>query len=239
MTVHLKLTVSYAGFLVAAGVPLLGATVVGPNGTTSFVPDRSDLLQSFTPAAIAVLLVLLLLGLAGRSFLAGPMLAPLTRIGDAARLAAKGSLSHRIALDGPHDEMRELADVFDAMLERLEEHLAEQQRFAANASHEPRTPLAISQALLDVACADPERDVRALISRLHDVNTRHRTDRGAPLSASLSICHWSRKMLSRTCFPSPTGAGSHWISGGVRVCPRLTRVASATRDEPHAQCDRA
>jgi two-component system sensor histidine kinase VanS len=107
------------------------------------------------------------------------MLAPLTRITDATRVAATGSLSHRIELEGRQDEFRELADSFDAMLARLEAHVAEQQRFAAeqqrfaaNASHELRTPLAITQTLLDVARNDPNRDNGELVDRLHAVNTR-------------------------------------------------------------------
>ena len=100
------------------------------------------------------------------------MLAPLTRITDATRMAATGSLSHRIRLEGRRDEFRELADAFDAMLARLEAHVAEQQRFAANASHELRTPLAITQTLLDVARKDPNRDNGELVERLHAVNTR-------------------------------------------------------------------
>ena len=100
------------------------------------------------------------------------MLAPLTRITHATRIAATGSLSHRIRLEGRNDEFRELADAFDAMLARLEAHLAEQQRFAANASHELRTPLAVTQTLLDVARNDPNRDTGELIDRLHVVNTR-------------------------------------------------------------------
>ena len=79
------------------------------------------------------------------------MLAPLNRITDATRAAGSGSLSHRIELPGRRDEFRDLADAFDGMLARLEAHVAEQQRFAANASHELRTPLAITQTLLDVA----------------------------------------------------------------------------------------
>jgi two-component system sensor histidine kinase VanS len=100
------------------------------------------------------------------------MLAPLTRITDATRVAAKGSLSHRIQLEGRSDEFRELADAFDTMLARLEAHIAEQQRFAANASHELRTPLAITQTLLDVARNDPSRENGELVDRLHAVNTR-------------------------------------------------------------------
>jgi two-component system, OmpR family, sensor histidine kinase VanS len=87
-------------------------------------------------------------------------------------MAATGSLSHRIRLPGRRDEFRELADAFDTMLARLEAHIAEQQRFAANASHELRTPLAITQTLLDVARNDLNRDNGELVDRLHAVNTR-------------------------------------------------------------------
>jgi two-component system, OmpR family, sensor histidine kinase VanS len=111
-------------------------------------------------------------GLLGGWFLAGRMLAPLDRITDATRVAATGSLSHRIRLPGRRDEFRELADSFDAMLARLEAHVAEQQRFAANASHELRTPLAVTQTLLDVARKDLNRDNGELVDRLHAVNTR-------------------------------------------------------------------
>jgi two-component system sensor histidine kinase VanS len=100
------------------------------------------------------------------------MLAPLTRIADATRKAANGSLSHRIRLPGRRDEFRELADAFDTMLAQLEAHIAEQRRFAANASHELRTPLAITQTLLDVARNDPNRDTGELVDRLHLINTR-------------------------------------------------------------------
>jgi two-component system, OmpR family, sensor histidine kinase VanS len=75
-------------------------------------------------------------------------------------------------LEGRKDEFRELADAFDTMLARLEAHIAEQQRFAANASHELRTPLAITQTLLDVARNDPSRDAGELVDRLRFVNTR-------------------------------------------------------------------
>jgi len=129
-------------------------------------------LGAFGPAAAVVLAFLLVFGLLGGWLLAGRILTPLTRITDATRMAANGSLSHRIRLPGRKDEFRELADAFDAMLARLEAHIAEQQRFAANASHELRTPLAITQTLLDVARKDPNRDNGELVDRLHAVNTR-------------------------------------------------------------------
>ena len=134
--------------------------------------NDSFLLRAFAPAAAIVLAVLLVFGLLGGWLLAGRMLAPLTRITDATRIAASGSLSHRIQLPGRRDEFRELADAFDTMLTRLEAQVAEQQRFAANASHELRTPLAITQTLLDVARNDPNRDTDELIDRLRVVNTR-------------------------------------------------------------------
>jgi two-component system sensor histidine kinase VanS len=111
-------------------------------------------------------------GLLGGWILAGRMLAPLTRITDATRMAANGSLSHRIRLPGRSDEFRELADAFDTMLAQVEAHIAEQQRFTTNASHELRTPLAITQTLLDVARSDPNRDGGELDERLRAVNAR-------------------------------------------------------------------
>ena len=87
-------------------------------------------------------------------------------------MAATGSLSHRIQLEGREDEFRELADAFDTMLARLEAQVAEQRKFAANASHELRTPLAVTQTLLDVARNDPDGDSGELVERLSAVNTR-------------------------------------------------------------------
>ena len=186
LSVRLKLTLSYAGFLMVAGALLLGVVwvfllryvpersfLVGPDRSPGpFVPTRSDLLDAFAPKAAIMLAFLLVFSLLGGWLLAGRMLAPLTRITNATRIAANGSLSHRIQLEGRTDEFRELADAFDAMLERLEAHVAEQQRFAANASHELRTPLAVTQTLLDVARNDPNRDDGELVDRLHVVNSR-------------------------------------------------------------------
>jgi two-component system sensor histidine kinase VanS len=186
LSVRLKLTLSYAGFLMVAGALLLAAVwvfllryvpdqaILRRAGTAlpGVFPVRSNLLHVFAPRAAAVLAFLLVLGLGGGWILAGRMLAPLTRITDATRRTTTGSLSHRIRLEGRNDEFRELADAFDAMLARLDAHVAEQQRFAANASHELRTPLAITQTLLDVARNDQSRGNDELVDRLHAVNTR-------------------------------------------------------------------
>ncbi|WP_399933422.1 sensor histidine kinase [Streptomyces kanamyceticus] len=177
LSVRLKLTFSYAAFVMLAGVLLLAAGWVFLTRVTHvglvFEPRyRLPVLRAFAPIAAAVLGFLLVFGLLGGWLLAGRMLAPLTRITQATRMATSESLSHRIRLPGRQDEFRELADAFDAMLTRLETHVAEQRRFAANASHELRTPLAVSKTLLDVARSDPNSDTRALIDRLHAVNTR-------------------------------------------------------------------
>src|SRR2546425_7576273 len=184
LSVRLKLTLSYAGFLMLAGSVLLAAGYFSLSrgvhpGVIFMVRSHADLLRDFAPTAAIVMAFLLVFGLLGGWFLAGRVLAPLTRITDATRIAANGSLSHRIQLPGRRDEFRELADAFDTMLARLEAHVAEQQRFAAeqqrfaaNASHELRTPLAVTQTLLDVARHDPNHDNGELVDRLHAVNTR-------------------------------------------------------------------
>jgi two-component system sensor histidine kinase VanS len=192
LSVRLKLTLSYAGFLMLAGALLLAVVWVfllryvpvgplvipdlsGPGrmpGPAPHIPSRTDLERAFVPKAAAMSMFLLVFGLVGGWLLAGQMLSPLTRITEATRMVANGSLSHRIRLPGRSDEFRELADAFDAMLAQLEAHAAEQQRFAANASHELRTPLAITQTLLDVARNDPHRDTGELVALLHAVNTR-------------------------------------------------------------------
>ncbi|MEU6608391.1 HAMP domain-containing sensor histidine kinase [Streptomyces shenzhenensis] len=180
LSARLKLTLSYAGFLAVAGALLLTVVWVfllryvpdTPKGLLGISPNRYLLVHTFAPAAAVAMGFLLVFGLVGGWVLAGRMLAPLTQITAAAGTAGNGSLSHRIRMAGRRDEFRELADAFDTMLEQLESHVAEQQRFAANASHELRTPLAISRTLLDVARKDPTRDQDELFERLQTVNTR-------------------------------------------------------------------
>ncbi|MYW64373.1 HAMP domain-containing protein [Streptomyces sp. SID8379] len=181
LSVRLKLTLSYAGFLmlagalliVAVGVFLLRSGWLSTNESGAVRENPGTLfLRAFAPTAAAAMVFLLVFGLLGGWILAGRMLAPLDHITQATRTAAAGSLSHRIRLPGRKDEFRELADAFDMMFAQLEAHVAEQQRFAANASHELRTPLAISKTLIDVARADPHHDTGELIDRLHTINTR-------------------------------------------------------------------
>ncbi|GAA2148502.1 sensor histidine kinase [Glycomyces algeriensis] len=194
LSARLKLTISYAALLLLAGAMLLAVVWVfllryvppeavslgGPcePGTGGrcppnyFIPGRLDLWRAFAPKAAVMMGLLLVLGLGGGWFLAGRMLAPLNQIAGATRIAAKGSLAHRIRMPGPRDEFRELADAFDSMLEQIEAHVGEHQRFAANASHELRTPLATMQTLLEVAQRDPAGCTPELVDRLHFVNAR-------------------------------------------------------------------
>jgi len=87
---------------------------------------------------------------------AGRALRPVHRITAAARAASENNLSARVSPSGPHDELRELGETFDAMLDRLQTAFEGQQRFIANASHELRTPLAVMRATIDVVLSNPE-----------------------------------------------------------------------------------
>ena len=104
---------------------------------------------------------------------AGRIIRPLAAINAAATRAATGALDHRVGLDGPRDEIRDLSQTFDRMLASLERSFATHRRFAVNASHELRTPLATTQTMIDVTLADPDagaEELRALAARVREVN---------------------------------------------------------------------
>jgi signal transduction histidine kinase len=128
-------------------------------------------------ATLAHLLTYSLLSLAGVTLLAavagwivaGRILRPVHRLTAAARAASEQNLSQRIALQGPRDDLRELADTFDAMLERLDRAFTGQRQFIANASHELRTPLTVMRTTMDVVMAKPEPTRDELVSMAADV----------------------------------------------------------------------
>ncbi|WP_413759142.1 sensor histidine kinase [Streptomyces sp. MMBL 11-3] len=93
---------------------------------------------------------------------AGRVLAPLRDMAEAARRISADDLHRRLAVSGPDDELKGLADTFDDLLARLEGAFEAQRRFVANASHELRTPLTLQQAVVDVALADPDADAASL-----------------------------------------------------------------------------
>jgi signal transduction histidine kinase len=123
------------------------------------------------------LLTYSLLGLAGVTLLAvaagwvvaGRILRPVHRLTAAARAASEQNLSQRIALQGPRDELRELADTFDTMLERLDRAFTSQRQFIANASHELRTPLTVMRTAIDVVLAKPQPTREELVSMAAEV----------------------------------------------------------------------
>jgi two-component system sensor histidine kinase VanS len=137
----------------------------------SVARNTHGLHEGLIQSAIA-LAILTVISLALGWLVAGRVLRPLRTITATTRQISEHNLNERLALSGPRDELKDLADTVDGLLARLEAHVAEQQRFAANASHELRTPLAITKTLLDVARKEPGRAGNNLVDRLHEVNTR-------------------------------------------------------------------
>lgn len=147
-----------------------GATVVEllDNAYRQATDDALDHIRGQARTAL-----LILAGLAGGAgwFLSGRLLAPIRRITATARTISDSNLEARLALDGPDDELRELADAFDAMLGRLDRAFRAQQAFAARASHELRTPLTLIRAELDVTLDDPDPTRDDLASMATEIRT--------------------------------------------------------------------
>lgn len=165
MTVRARLTALYAALFLATGAVLLGVSYW-------LVADlfAGALPSDATRQALAELRTQYALALAGATLVsvalgwlvAGRVLAPLSRVTAAAKRVSEDRLGERIALEGPHDELRELADTFDGMLDRLSAAFAAQRRFVANASHELRTPLTVIRTEVEVALADEQASVEEL-----------------------------------------------------------------------------
>ena len=150
---------------------------MNPDSGEGEVYLRVTLMSEFLDKMLAISMgALVLLALASSAVgwvVAGRMLAPLSTMNEAAKRAASGDLSQRLALKGPRDEIRDLADTYDHMLDSLETSLGTYRRFAANASHELRTPLATAQTMIDVTLADPDasaQQLRSLAQRLRETN---------------------------------------------------------------------
>jgi signal transduction histidine kinase len=127
---------------------------------------------------------------------AGRVLRPVQAITAAARRASEHNLGERLALDGPRDELKELADTFDGMLDRLDAAFASQRRFVANASHELRTPLTVMRTAIDVTLAKPNRDREQLAAMAIEV--RHAVDRAEELiDALLTLARSDRGVIGR------------------------------------------
>jgi signal transduction histidine kinase len=154
--------------------------------------QRDSTLDQLLQYSLATLAMVTLLAAAAGWIVAGRVLRPVHRITAAARTASEDQLTTRVALTGPRDELRELADTFDAMLDRLQRAFEGQRRFIANAGHELRTPLTVMRTAVDVVLAKPEptrdellamgRDVRVAVGQaqalIEALLTLARTDRG-------------------------------------------------------------
>jgi signal transduction histidine kinase len=131
--------------------------------------QRSTTLRHLVIYWLSALAVLTVLSALLGWWLAGRALRPVAAITTAARRAASGDLSGRLALTGPNDELRRLADTFDQMLERLQATFETQRQFIANASHELRTPLAVIRTAIDVTLAKPARGPAEIESMTSDI----------------------------------------------------------------------
>ena len=157
-------------------------------------------------------------------FISGRALRPVRSITDTARRASELELGERIALSGPDDELKELADTFDLMLERLDAAFASQRRFVANAAHELRTPLTAMRTAIEVTLAKPDRtEQRRRWSRVHARSTGRRTSR--PCSRSRSATAVRRAQDSSTS-PSSRGRTRRGRTGA-------RRAPSTPRCSPH------
>ena len=166
--------------LLSNRIDLPGAFVPLSNGSLLALDTFQDRLRSQTLDALfrqglLVLLVVVAIGVAVAYVLAGRVLRPLQQITTTAKRLSAEQLDARIALPGPEDELKELADTFDAMLDRLQASFEAQRRFVADASHELRTPLAVMRTEVDVALADPDAssaDLRAAALVVRDATER-------------------------------------------------------------------
>jgi signal transduction histidine kinase len=204
-TLRVRLTVIYGAIFVAAGLAVLAVTyflmkrtmaqdpyvltkflgIENVNGTlldnkvsafrSAVEQYRNDTLTTLLRQGAAALAAVGFFSVWIGWAVSGRILRPITQMTATARRVADRSLHERINASGPHDEVRELADTFDSMLDRLDRAFDGQRRFVGNASHELRTPLAINRTLLEVALGTPgaQPELRQLCTTLLEVNARH------------------------------------------------------------------
>jgi signal transduction histidine kinase len=165
-------------------------------GTEALVTVNHNALHDLLWESLVALGVVAVCSLGIGWVAAGRALRPVLEMTAAAKRLSLETLPHeRIALEGPPDELKQLADTFDDMLDRLDAAVASQRRFVANASHELRTPLAIMRAEVDVTLADP--DVTHAGWRRMAETLRGATDRSERLVDSLLVLARSERGLDR------------------------------------------
>ncbi|MDQ0949269.1 signal transduction histidine kinase [Streptomyces phaeochromogenes] len=249
-SIRWRLTLVYSGLFVVAGAVLLALTytlmserggqvsVTRPDvpAPGAGVPDvrgyvreqlvaqRSDQLhQLFVESGVALgvmALASLLLGW----LVAGRVLAPLRSMTGAVRRISADALHRRLAVAGPADELKDLADTFDDLLARLEGAFEAQRRFVANASHELRTPLTLQQAVIDVALADPGAGVEALRSACLRVRAAGQ-EQERLIEALLTLALSQRGVPEREFVDLSVVAAELLPDGGPRVSAELAPAA--------------
>ena len=137
------------------------------------VPVTDEILRRILLASLGALALLTALAGVVGWFVAGLVITPLRSIADDARTVTRGDLSARIDYDGPRDEVGELAEALNAMLDELADAVERQRRFAANASHELKTPIATIQTVADVALSGDDADLRPALGQIREVNARN------------------------------------------------------------------
>ncbi|MGW0655746.1 sensor histidine kinase, partial [Streptomyces umbrinus] len=249
-SIRWRLTLVYSGLFVVAGAVLLALTYalmsergeqvsvtrpdVPPAGAGApavqgyvreqLVAQRSDQLhQLFVESGVA-LGVMALASLVLGWLVAGRVLAPLRSMTGAVRRISADALHRRLAVAGPDDELKDLADTFDDLLARLEGAFEAQRRFVANASHELRTPLTLQQAVIDVALADPGADAGTLRAACLRVRAAG-LEQERLIEALLTLACSQRGVPEREFVDLSVVAGGLLPDGGPRVSAELSPAA--------------
>ncbi|GAA0559224.1 sensor histidine kinase [Actinomadura livida] len=163
--------------------------------------QKRDVLEQLLQSSVLLMLVVGVLAVVIGYVVAGRMLRPLHRVTATARRLSESTLHQRIALDGPQDEIKDLADTFDRMLDRLDRAFDGQRRFVANASHELRTPLTINRTVLEVALASRKNppETKALADVLLGNTARHER----LIDGLLTLARSEREPGTRVATPLP------------------------------------
>ena len=216
--------------------PASGVAGAGAPGVASYVAGRleamrQEQLDQFLIESGVALGVMTVVSVALGWLMAGRVLAPLRTMTAAARRISAENLHERLAVPGPDDELKAMADTFDAVLGRVEGAFEAQKQFVANASHELRTPLTLQQAIVDVALADPEASAESLRAACLRVRAAGQ-EQERLIEALLTLARSQRELqrrefvdlaeIVRSLVPGAwTGAGAGPVSAGDLARPRV------------------